>query len=169
MADSSSYLRATNQPTSDVRPSKTIFLVSSPANRSGGVDRRIPGDCADGRGGYQGYHGGQSENGMGYGPGYEPLTCSDLVWVMGEVMGHEDATAVLLLWRPGCGCAEPNYPRMAHDGGTARRHSPLLDSLDSLPDMIRLKRDFCGWRRVRHGANYRSSRNVRAISLEIAS
>ena len=30
MADSSSYLRATNQPTSDVRPSKTIFLVVLP-------------------------------------------------------------------------------------------------------------------------------------------
>ena len=87
--------------------------------------------------------------GLGYGGGYGPRGCNRRF-----CDGGPDAEM---------------RSRIIHDGGTARRHSPLLDSLDSLPDMIRLKRDFCGAWRVRHGANYRSSRNVRAISLEIAS
>ena len=67
----SSRIFMQNQPTSDVRPSKTKFLVlpqpivpaGSPTHprRWRRRPRRIPG-----------YHGGQSENGMGYGPGYEP-------------------------------------------------------------------------------------------------
>lgn len=152
MADSSPYLRATNQPTSDVRPSKTIFLVLPqpvvPAGLTAASPAIAPTAAVDTKDtmaakAKMGWDMGRDMShspvriiGLGYGGGYGPRGCNRRFCDAGPAPCHASPDRSRII----------DYPRMTvgRPGGIA---PCLFDSLDSLPDMIRLKRDF--WRRVR--------------------
>ena len=129
----SSRIFMQNQPTSDVRPSKTKFLVlSQPIVPKSARRRKRPRRWRRRPRRIPGYHGGQSENGMGYGPGYEP---THLNWVMGEVMGQEDCNRTSFC-DGSARSARVKQNAAEQLENTVGRSDALvfLDSLDSLPE-----------------------------------